>query len=72
MRWKATVFASDRVCRKYSKEIEHSDVNLSRLEQCFREKCLLQSGKSSAGGAVLRQTEKAGVREACKGRRNKV
>lgn len=35
-------------------------------------KILLQSGKSSAGGAVLRQTEKAGVREACKGRRNKV
>jgi hypothetical protein len=35
-------------------------------------KILLQSGKSSAGGAVLRQTEKAGVRKACKGRRNTV
>lgn len=30
---------------KYSKEIEHSDVNLSRLEQCFREKscCSLEN-----------------------------
>ena len=38
---------------KYSKEIEHSDVNLGHLERL-----LLWPGKSSAGGAVLRKTKR--------------